>query len=100
MSAPTKKGAWPAASERINALSPERRALLERMRLARIPQVSGAAARVPRREDTSQTPLSFAQQRLWFADQLHPGRCLYNEHGQLRFLGPLDLDRLRGALNE
>ena len=34
-------------------------------------------------------PLSFAQQRLWFIDQLDPGDPLYNMPGALRVEGPL-----------
>src|SRR6185369_17125945 len=35
-------------------------------------------------------PLSFAQQRLWFIDQLEPGSALYNMPVALRVEGPLD----------
>ncbi|HEY2739618.1 MAG TPA: amino acid adenylation domain-containing protein, partial [Thermoanaerobaculia bacterium] len=35
-------------------------------------------------------PLSFAQQRLWFIDQLEPGNPLYNLPVALRVEGPLD----------
>ncbi len=43
------------------------------------------------------TPLSFAQQRLWFLDQLEPGRAEYLMHCPLRLTGPLDADALRAA---
>jgi amino acid adenylation domain-containing protein len=39
-------------------------------------------------------PLSFAQQRIWFLDQLQPGLAAYNIPVALRLRGPLD----RGAL--
>ena len=42
--------------------------------------------------------LSFAQQRLWFLDQLEPGRPTYNTPLALRFLGPLEPGALAAAL--
>ena len=45
-------------------------------------------------------PLSFAQQRLWFMDQLSPGGFAYNITGGLRIVGPLDVEALERALGE
>jgi amino acid adenylation domain-containing protein len=45
-------------------------------------------------------PLSFAQQRLWFLDQLEPGGVSYNIPGAVRLRGPLDLDALARSLTE
>ena len=45
-------------------------------------------------------PLSFAQQRLWFLDQLSPGLATYNCPLVFDIEGPLDLDVLRRALEE
>ncbi len=43
-------------------------------------------------------PLSFAQQRLWFLDQLEPGNCAYNMAAAIRLQGPLDTGALHGSL--
>jgi amino acid adenylation domain-containing protein len=43
-------------------------------------------------------PCSFAQERLWFLEQLQPGTPLYNVPIALRLHGPLDIDALEAAL--
>jgi len=45
-------------------------------------------------------PLSFAQQRLWFIDQLEPGNAIYNCPGAVRVEGQLNLEALERAINE
>jgi amino acid adenylation domain-containing protein len=45
-------------------------------------------------------PLSFAQQRLWFIDQLEPGSAAYNLPFALRLRGPLDVPALERTLAE
>jgi amino acid adenylation domain-containing protein len=61
-----------------------------------------AALRSPIRPvDRSQPlPLSFAQQRLWFLDQLEPGSSLYNIPVALRLNGDLRLAALESALSD
>jgi len=45
-------------------------------------------------------PLSFAQQRLWFVDQLEPGNTAYNMPGAVRLEGKLNLQVLESVINE
>lgn len=45
-------------------------------------------------------PLSFAQQRLWFIDQLDPGSSVYNFPVAVHLSGPLNVAALKQGLNE
>jgi amino acid adenylation domain-containing protein len=45
-------------------------------------------------------PLSFAQQRLWFLDQLEPNNPAYHIPSAVRVMGKLDMVALERALNE
>ncbi|WP_253894822.1 non-ribosomal peptide synthetase [Corallococcus exercitus] len=49
---------------------------------------------------TGELPLSFAQQRLWFIDQLVPGASTYNVPSILRLEGELHVEALRQSLTE
>ncbi|MFL6257068.1 MAG: condensation domain-containing protein, partial [Pyrinomonadaceae bacterium] len=45
-------------------------------------------------------PLSFAQEGLWFLDQLQPGSPAYNIHAAVRFEGALDVSAFERSLRE
>ncbi|MDF2582289.1 MAG: linear gramicidin synthetase subunit, partial [Mycobacterium sp.] len=67
------------------------------------PRVGGDAARLEplvagARPDV--IPLSFAQNRLWFFDQLQGPSPIYNLAVALRLRGHLDADALRSAMND
>src|SRR5579864_845569 len=51
-------------------------------------------------EDVFVFPISLAQRRLWFLDQLVPGNPAYNITPALRILGPLNIPAVERALNE
>ncbi|HEX3759507.1 MAG TPA: amino acid adenylation domain-containing protein [Kofleriaceae bacterium] len=63
----------------------------------------GARADLPVLEQASRArplPLSYAQQRLWFIEQLDPGRFTYNVPLFLRLTGTLDVAALETSLHE
>jgi amino acid adenylation domain-containing protein len=89
-----------STSERIAGLSPEKLAqLAERLRGRNASAAAGQ--RIPRRAAGGPPPpLSFAQQRLWFLDQLEPGSAAYNIPVAVRLEGRLDAAALERSLRE
>jgi amino acid adenylation domain-containing protein len=58
------------------------------------------AQTIPRRVGAGPSPMSFAQQRLWFLDQLEGGSSFYNLPLAVRLPGPFDTASFRRALAE
>ena len=90
-----------AISRRQAKMSRAKRALLEKrlrggMAEAKRPATSG----IPLRDPSTPAPLSFAQRRLWFLDQLQPGSPAYIIPGGVRIRGQLDLLAFQNALSE
>jgi amino acid adenylation domain-containing protein/FkbM family methyltransferase len=69
---------------------------VEARRRATLPALPGIAP-LPRGGDL---PLSFAQERLWFLQQLEPGSAFYNNSLTLRLTGALDAAALERTLGE
>ncbi len=53
-----------------------------------------------RREAQAKLPLSYAQQRLWFMQQLEPGTAAYNISMAIRLEGDFDVGALRSSLQD
>ncbi len=104
---PTDRGDSPhcakdALRTRIDRLSPDRRALLA-VRLSKRhaaalgrPPIPG----LPRSPGFNSFPLSFAQQRLWFVEQLDPTRPRYSAPQAIRMQGRLDIRALERSIRE
>ncbi len=85
-------------SERLAALSPAQRGLLE-LRLKR--QASkDPELTIPKRSQENYCPLSLDQERLWFIHQLDPDTPAYNIYSAIRFKGRIKIDVLLRSLNE
>jgi amino acid adenylation domain-containing protein len=57
-------------------------------------------ATIPRREDRSSMPLSFAQERYWFLEQINPGDASLNISHAVRIKGDLKQDLLEQSLTQ
>ncbi|HEX5873143.1 MAG TPA: amino acid adenylation domain-containing protein, partial [Pyrinomonadaceae bacterium] len=86
-------------SESKSQLSAAKRALLER-RLAGRSRIEADERAIRPAPRNGPLPLSFAQQRLWFLDQLEPGLVAYNVPAAVRLVGKLDVAVLNWSLNE
>ncbi|MEW5931706.1 MAG: amino acid adenylation domain-containing protein, partial [Gemmatimonadota bacterium] len=80
--------------------APTVRALAARAEEARRGAGAAPAPPIERVEHDGPVPLSFAQERLWFLEQMRPGEGLYTIPVALRLAGALDADVLARALTE
>jgi amino acid adenylation domain-containing protein len=85
--------------QRIARLSPSERRLLE-LHLQRRQGARSLTSTITPRPSTGPAPLSYAQQRLWFLDQLQPGLTAYNGVTAYRLTGQLDFSALKRSLDE
>jgi hypothetical protein len=84
-------------AERIAKLSPEKLQLLSK-RLKK--SSANSNNNISRRNGSQTLPLSYAQQRLWFLDQLEPNNPFYNNPAAVRLSGELNVAALEQSLTE
>ena len=75
-----------------------KKTLIKFLRRAKAPLKTDSSA-IPHVADDVPTLLSFAQERLWFLEQLEPGRPVYNLSRALRIDGLLQVDALEASFN-
>jgi hypothetical protein len=86
-------------------LTPKKRELLElllkeKKQKAELAPEKTTVAPISRRTVFSPAPVSFAQQRLWFIDQLTPGTPAFNIPAAVRLKGKLNISLLHKAFDE
>lgn len=62
--------------------------------------LTGPPRTIPTRPDPEERPLSFAQQRLWFFEQLNPGSNTYNNLWAVSLTGQLSVPALERSISE
>ncbi|MCU0532504.1 MAG: amino acid adenylation domain-containing protein [Hydrococcus sp. Prado102] len=85
--------------KRLENLSPEKRQIVLEKLLSATNNKSQKPSILPVSRDR-EIPLSFAQARLWFLDQLESGTSTYNIAAAVQLTGTLQLDALKQALAE
>lgn len=92
---PSRPGADKAAR-----LSPQKKALLARLMAKKGLNAPAEERPIGRRGGTGPAPLTFAQEALWFLDQLEPDQAAHNQPGAVRLSGTLDVPALERSLGE
>jgi len=88
-----------ALTPALRAELAERKAeVISFLRQANVNTSSASISLLPASRKT--VPLSFAQQRLWFLEQLVPGNPFYNVPTAVRLSGPLNITALEQTFNE
>ena len=83
-------------SSQRSKLTPEQRVLLER----RLRGEAGEVRQIERRAERECGAASYAQERLWFLDQLRPDNSVYNISRAFSLKGELKVEALQRSLSE
>ncbi|BAB74348.1 non-ribosomal peptide synthetase [Anabaena sp. FACHB-709] len=79
---------------RLASLTPEKRALLEKL----LRQKANSSQTIPPRNNNTELPLSLAQERLWFLHQINPSDSSYNIAISWQLAGKLEISTLLASL--
>src|SRR5213594_3421953 len=86
-------------TKKVEGLSPAKRTLLD-LRMKKKEAEAAVEGGIPHREGRQKAALSFAQQRLWFLQQLETESPAYNVYGSVKLKGRLNEEALRRSLKE
>ena len=81
----------------LNELKVHKEAIIDLLSAEKNAVASGSTSITPIPRD-NHLPLSFAQQRIWFLDELEPDNPFYNVALAKRIRGTIDTDLLRASL--
>ncbi|HSP61988.1 MAG TPA: amino acid adenylation domain-containing protein [Pyrinomonadaceae bacterium] len=90
----------PAAEPGLATISEAKRALLQKYLRGEVDDDLRSSGAIARRLPATAPQLSFAQERLWFLDQLMPGSPVFNVPIAVRLSTPIDVSALQSSLRE
>ena len=90
----------PTAKPGLATISDAKRALLQKYLRGEVDDDLTSSRSIARRSRATAPQLSFAQERLWFLDQLLPDSPLFNVPIAVRLSTPFDLSALQRSLKE
>ncbi|MCL2353995.1 MAG: condensation domain-containing protein, partial [Defluviitaleaceae bacterium] len=87
--------------DKLSGLSPEKRAMLEKLlREKLIQQAQGGPKIEPIKLENNRYPLTFAQEKIWIANNISPDATIYNMVGVARIQGQAHMPWFIEALKE
>jgi amino acid adenylation domain-containing protein len=90
----------PTTETGLGNISEAKRALLQKYLRGEVDEELTSSRSIARRSRASAPRLSFAQERLWFLDQLMPGSPVFNVPIAVRLSTPIDVSALQRSLKE
>jgi amino acid adenylation domain-containing protein len=84
----------------LSHISEAKRDLLEKYLRGQLKQQPTSPRTISPRPPGSPAQLSFAQERLWFLDQLNPNSAVFNVPLRVKLSGVIDRDALQRSVNE